>query len=120
MDSTAALEAAWGKVAQDIGEDHKYVIAATHGKPCADNLLHFKPHIKEHEMDNEVTKFEESSLFFADAYRLYGPGSKFRDPFGARPQTLIDQTPIEKLNGSVGTTPSLTPGPSHISLNIFE
>ena len=59
-------------------------------------------------MDDEVTKFEESILFFADAYRLHGPGSKFRDPSGARPQTFINQTPIEILNGSGTTTPSLT------------
>ena len=58
MDS---IEAAWNKVAQDIGEDPGYVIAATHGKRAADNLSHFEPHIKEHEMDDEVTKFEESA-----------------------------------------------------------
>ena len=36
-----------------------------------------KPHIagKENEIENEVTKLEESILFFSDAYRLYGPGS---------------------------------------------
>ena len=74
------LEAAWGKVAQYIGEfreDPGYVIAATHGKRAVNNLSHFKPHIKELEMDNVVTKFEQSILFFADAHRLHGgPGSK--------------------------------------------
>ena len=63
-------------------------------------------------MNDEVTKFEESILFFADAYRLHGPGSKFRDAFGAIHQTPINQTPIEKLNGSGTTTPSLTRGSS--------
>ena len=41
-------------------------------------------------MDDEVTKFEESILFFADAYRLHGPGSEFGDPSG---QKHIDPTP---------------------------
>ena len=58
-------------------------------------------------MNDEVTKFEESILFFADAYKLHGPSSKFRDPFGA-----IPQTPIEILNDSGTTTPSLTRGSS--------
>ena len=105
------MEAAWGKVAQDIGEDPGYVVAATHGKRAVDNLSHFKPHIKEHEMDNEVTKFEESILFFADAHRLHGPGSKFR---GQSTQTPVVQTPIVSPNDSDSdiTTPSLTRGPS--------
>ena len=107
------MEAAWGKVAQDIGEDPGYVVAATHGKRAVDNLSHFKPHIKEHEMDNEVTKFEESILFFADAHKLHGPGSKFRDQSSARPQTPIVQTPpIVSPTDSGITTPSLTRGPS--------
>ena len=59
-------------------------------------------------MNDEVTKFEETILFFADAYRLHGPGSKFSNPSDARPQTLIDQISIEKLNGS-GTTTATTP-----------
>ena len=101
------MEAAWGKVAQDIGQDPDYVVAATHGKRAVDNLSHFKPHIKEHEMDSEVTKFEESILFFADAHRLHGPGSKFRDQSSASPQA-----PIESPSVSCNTTPPLTRGPS--------
>ena len=57
-------------------------------------------------MDDEVAKFEESVFFFADAHRLHGPGSKFRDPYA------IDLTSIEKSNVSGATTPSLTPGSS--------
>ncbi|KAF8125797.1 HAD-like domain-containing protein [Boletus edulis] len=74
-DSIAAVEAAWGKVAKDIGQDPTYVIAATHGKRAVDNLAQFKPEIKSHEMDAEVQKFEESILFFADAHRLHGSGA---------------------------------------------
>ena len=75
-DSIAAVEAAWGKVAKDIGQDPTSVIAATHGKRAVDNLAQFKPHIKAHEMDEEVQAFEESILFFADAYNRHGPGSQ--------------------------------------------
>ncbi|KAH8104649.1 HAD-like protein [Cristinia sonorae] len=91
-DSIAAVEAAWGKVAKDIGQDPAYVIAATHGKRAVDNLSQFKPHIKAHEMDDEVQAFEESILFFADAYNMHGPGSE-------------DNTPYDSSN----TTPALTP-----------
>ena len=66
-DSIAAVEAAWGKVAKDIGQDPAFVIAATHGR-AIDNLAQFKPHIKVHEMEAEVQAFEESIFFFADAY----------------------------------------------------
>ncbi|KAF7987027.1 hypothetical protein HWV62_137 [Athelia sp. TMB] len=79
-DSIAAVEAAWGKVATDIGQDPAHVIAATHGKRAVDNLAQFKPHIRAHEMDAEVQAFEESILFFADAYHLHGPGSQPATP----------------------------------------
>ena len=75
-DSIAAVEAAWGKVATDIGQDPAFVIAATHGKRAVDNLAQFKPHIQLHEMDAEVQAFEKSILFFADAYARHGPGSR--------------------------------------------
>lgn len=94
-DSISAVEAAWGKVAQDIGQDPAYVIAATHGKRAVDNLAQFKPWIKAHEMDDEVTAFEESILYFADAYNTHGPGSQ--------PGTPLD---------SGATTPALSPSSS--------
>ncbi|PSS06568.1 hypothetical protein PHLCEN_2v3626 [Hermanssonia centrifuga] len=94
-DSISAVEAAWGKVATDIGQDPEYVIAATHGKRAVDNLSQFKPHIKSHEMDDEVTAFEETILYFADAYHTHGPGSQQNSPASSSP-----------------ATPSLTPGSS--------
>ena len=64
-------------------------------------------------MDDEVTKFEESILFFADAHRLHGPGSKSKHQLGLGSQTPIDQTPLEvSPNSSCITTPSLTREPS--------
>ncbi|GJE88425.1 HAD-like protein [Phanerochaete sordida] len=98
-DSIAAVEAAWGKVAQDIGQDPAYVIAATHGKRAVDNLAQFKPHIKAHEMDDEVEAFEQSILYFADAYNRHGPGSQ--------PSSQVT-TPVD----SGATTPALTPSSS--------
>ncbi|KAI0697501.1 HAD-like protein [Cerioporus squamosus] len=96
--SISAVEAAWGKVAQDIGQDPAHVIAATHGKRAVDNLAQFKPHIKAHEMDDEVQAFEESILFFADAYNTHGPGSRGNTPQKAR-------SPIS----SGEATPALSP-----------
>ncbi|KAF8344217.1 HAD-like domain-containing protein [Cantharellus anzutake] len=70
VDSIAAVEAAWGKVALDIGQDPEYVIAATHGKRAIDNLAQFKPHIPQHALPAEVQAFEETILAFADEYLL--------------------------------------------------
>jgi hypothetical protein len=106
-DSIAAVEAAWGKVAKDIGQDPEYVISATHGKRAIDNLSVFKPHIKAHEMDDEVQAFEESILYFADAYHLHGPGSQPDSPMG--PSTPFYMT---SADDSEPATPDMTPGSS--------
>ncbi|KAL7409599.1 HAD-like domain-containing protein [Mrakia frigida] len=68
-DSIAAVEAAWGQVARELGLPEDEVIAATHGKRAIDNLGSYKPHIKAHEMDAEVEKFEKTILDFADSYQ---------------------------------------------------
>ncbi|KAI0322376.1 HAD-like protein [Amylostereum chailletii] len=106
-DSIAAVEAAWGKVAKDIGQDPHYVIAATHGKRAVDNLSQFKPHIPSHEMDAEVQAFEETILYFADAYNKHGPGSQTNSPWPS-------QTPMSGLTPADSNfgTPDLTPGSS--------
>jgi len=67
-DSIAAVEAAWSRVAREIGVDPAFVIAATHGKRAIDNLARFKPHLRSHEMEAAVEEFERSILFYADAY----------------------------------------------------
>ena len=76
-DSIAAVEAAWNKVAREIGADPAFVIAATHGKRAIDNLARFKPHLLPHEMVTAVEEFERSILFYADAYaqRRLAPSS---------------------------------------------
>ncbi|KAH9922668.1 HAD-like domain-containing protein [Fomitopsis serialis] len=101
-DSIAAVEAAWSKVAKDIGQDPASVIAATHGKRAIDNLSQFKPSIEVHEMDDEVQAFEESILFFADAYVKHGPGSRRNSRIA---------TPVD----SSVTTPTLSRGGSEAS-----
>ncbi|KAJ3855541.1 HAD-like domain-containing protein [Lentinula lateritia] len=105
-DSIAAVEAAWGKVAKDLGQDPAYVIAATHGKRAIDNLAQFKPQILPHQMESEVQNFEESILFFADAFQIHGPGSR-----RASPVTLDSDSAVD----SEAATPSLTPGSSATS-----
>ncbi|KAI0345897.1 HAD-like protein [Trametopsis cervina] len=101
-DSISAVEAAWGKVAMDIGQDPAYVIAATHGKRAVDNLSQFKPHIKPHEMDDEVQSFEESILFFADAYNRHGPGSQVNTPVDSTVTTPALSTPASSAPSSRG------------------
>ncbi|KII86822.1 hypothetical protein PLICRDRAFT_43489 [Plicaturopsis crispa FD-325 SS-3] len=103
-DSIAAVEAAWGKVAKDIGQDPQHVIEATHGKRAVDNLSQFKPHIKAHEMEDEVQKFEETILYFADAYNLHGPGSLANSP--------VASEAVTPASTSGFATPALTPGSS--------
>ena len=68
-DSIAAVEAAWTKVALDLGLDPAEVIAATHGKRAIDNLAEFKPYLRAHEMGREVAVFEQTILDYADAYK---------------------------------------------------
>ena len=66
-DSITAPEAAWARVAQEIGADPVFVIAATHSKRAIDNLARFKPHLHPHELSAAVDDFERSIVFYADA-----------------------------------------------------
>ncbi|KAI0754345.1 HAD-like protein [Daedaleopsis nitida] len=100
-DSIAAVEAAWGKVAQDIGQDPAFVIGATHGKRAVDNLAQFKPRIQAHEMDAEVQAFEESILFFADAFGKHGPGSR-----GDTPHVVSSRASFSQVGSGAGPRPS--------------
>lgn len=113
-DSIEAVEAAWGKVAEDIGQDRQHVIAATHGKRAVDNLAQFRPEIKQHQMDGEVQNFEESILYFADAYNLHGPGSRPGSRVNSRRGSMAATPAAEAtppLTNSAGT-PGTSNGPS--------
>lgn len=88
-------------MASEIGQDPGYVIAATHGKRAVDNLSQFKPHLADHEIEQEVERFENTILYYADAHHLHGPDS------GSATPALDISCP-----SSVGDTPDLSPGPS--------
>ncbi|KAI0042333.1 HAD-like protein [Auriscalpium vulgare] len=98
-DSIAAVEAAWGKVAKDIGQDPAYVIAATHGKRAIDNLAQFKPELKAHEMDDAVTDFENTILYYADAFNS-APATEY-----STPSWSLKSSTTSSIDG----TPYLTP-----------
>ncbi|KAJ6496750.1 HAD-like protein [Mycena vitilis] len=100
-DSIAAVEAAWAKVAEEIGRDPADIIALTHGKRAVDNLAMLKPDIEEHQMDAQVAAFEESILFYADAYHKYGPGSV--------------SNRLQKTPSSGAATPALTSSGSSVA-----
>lgn len=82
------------------------MIAATHGKRAVDNLAQFKPSIQPHEMDAEVQKFEESILFFADAYRLHGPGITVHSPLISSPAPSSGEATPELVASPTGSLPS--------------
>ncbi|TIC47500.1 hydrolase-domain-containing protein [Wallemia mellicola] len=69
VNSIAAVEAAWGAVADEIGQPRKSVIEATHGRRASDNLKDWKPDIKDEHLDGEVAKFEQTILDHADQYK---------------------------------------------------
>lgn len=101
-DSIAAVEAAWGKVAKDIGQDPEYVIAATHGKRAVDNLSQFKPQLATHEIEAEVERFENTILYYANAHRIHS---------GATTPHSAASGPSD-CAASSAETPALTPGVS--------
>jgi hypothetical protein len=105
-DSIAAVEAAWGKVAADIGQDPAYVVAATHGKRAIDNLAQFKPHLQAHEVEAEVDAFEKTILYYADAFMTQG-----RSPESSTTSSMSDLS----ATSSGLITPALSIGSSVLS-----
>ncbi|KAH8103683.1 HAD-like protein [Phellopilus nigrolimitatus] len=105
-DSIAAVEAAWGKVAIDLGLDPAYVIAETHGKRAVDNLAHFRPDIKEHEMDAEVSNFEQTILDFADSFKKKQERSRRDSDAGSLASSGSSSASLSALSGS--STPGLS------------
>ncbi|KIY51884.1 HAD-like protein [Fistulina hepatica ATCC 64428] len=124
-DSIQAVEAAWARVADELGIEPRHVIAATHGKRACDNLSEFKPHIPAHQMDIEVQRFEESILFFADAHRLHGPGSEspapqdassYATPSSSTPPLSFYSTPSRRSSFNTSdSSPLRSPAESHTS-----
>lgn len=96
-------------------EGTAHVIASTHGKRAIDNLSEFKPHLKPHEMNAAVNDFEESILFFADAYNKHGPGSRRNSVADTEAPNMSDLRSLAGLTfaaESENSTPGLTPGSS--------
>ncbi|KAK1231253.1 hypothetical protein PQX77_005637 [Marasmius sp. AFHP31] len=83
--STSAVEAAWGRVAQELNMDRDYVIAATHGKRAIDNLRQLKPHLQELHND-DMFKNLESRFWSSPMLTILMD----RDPEGTR-LSLHDQ-----------------------------
>lgn len=72
VDSIGAVEAAWGGVAEELGEDPEAVIAATHGRRAIDNLRDLKPELRrasDADMSPHVEEFETRILNNADEYQ---------------------------------------------------
>ncbi|KAA1073059.1 hypothetical protein PGTUg99_024258 [Puccinia graminis f. sp. tritici] len=72
VDSIAAVESAWGAVAQTLNKDPQEVIDATHGRRAIDNLKDLKPHLRRMsnaEMEPHVEAFETEILRQADHFQ---------------------------------------------------
>ncbi|KAK0557898.1 hypothetical protein OC846_000193 [Tilletia horrida] len=121
VDSIAAVEAAWGEVACELGRDPEEVIAATHGKRAVDNLRSLKPWIKAHEMDDAVVAFEETILAFADSLRTPSAansrrGSRSASQSASRRASSSAGVAGRKLSQSGGVNPfGLSQGLSKLS-----
>ncbi|KAJ7172402.1 HAD-like protein [Mycena filopes] len=110
-DSIAAVEAAWARVAEELGRDPADIIALTHGKRAIDNLAMLKPDIDE--MDAEVAAFEASILFYADAFHKYGPGSNTPSS-GALTPALFSDSSDSSAASSVPPSPPPSRQPSSV------
>lgn len=72
VDSIAAVESAWGAVAETLKKDPQEVIDATHGRRAIDNLKDLKPHLRRlsnKEMEPHVQQFETEILRQADDFQ---------------------------------------------------
>jgi hypothetical protein len=117
-DSIAAVEAAWGKVAADIGQDPAYVIAATHGKRAIDNLAQFKPHLQAHEIEIEVDAFEKTILYYADAYAACRPGMQSHTSSSKSSPFVPSSGLITPSLSNGSSTPSPQPSDSDVSFDV--
>ena len=92
----------------EIGADPVSVIVAMHGKRAIDNLVHFKPHLRTHELPATLDKFERSILFYTDAYawaRVCGVA-------GSSTPSLLSDAGSSSGSGPSSTAASLCYAPS--------
>jgi len=103
-DSIAAVEAAWSRVAREIGADPAFVIAATHGKRAIDNLARFKPRLHPDELSAAVEEFERSILFYADAHANANTHARLRAAAGSSTPSLSDAGSCSGPGSSAGSS----------------
>ncbi|KAG9125816.1 hypothetical protein FRC07_006111 [Ceratobasidium sp. 392] len=120
VDSIAAVEMAWGNVAKEIGHAPEYVIAATHGKRAIDNLRQFKPHIKPEDMDDAVSKFEQTILDFADEYSI--KTSSYQSSVASSPPSLTpaSSTPSSRRSSIFDHSAASSRRPSLFDQDSFD
>ncbi|TNY23957.1 HAD-like domain-containing protein [Rhodotorula diobovata] len=111
VDSIKAVEAAWGAVAAEIGEDPEKVIAATHGRRAIDNLKDLKPHLRRltnEQMEPHVEEFEKKILREADEFSEKVRSRRASDASSRRNSTSSSRRPSRRSSSSSGANPLLS------------
>jgi hypothetical protein len=98
------VKAAWSRVAHKIGADPGFMIAATHGKRAIDNLAHYKPHLRAHELPAAVDEFERSILCYADAHVR----ARVRGAAGSSTPSLASDTGSSSGHSSTAASSSVS------------
>ncbi|GAA5979063.1 hypothetical protein JCM10908_002792 [Rhodotorula pacifica] len=104
VDSIKAVEAAWGAVAQEIGQDPEEVIAATHGRRAIDNLRDLKPKLRRltnEQMEPHVEEFEKKILKEADEF-----GEKVRSRRASESSSRRNSASSSRRNSRRGSSTS--------------
>ncbi|GAA6047910.1 hypothetical protein JCM3770_006420 [Rhodotorula araucariae] len=111
VDSIKAVEAAWGAVAAEIGEDPEKVIAATHGRRAIDNLKDLKPQLRRltnEQMEPHVEEFEKKILREADEFTEKARSRRASESSSRRNSTSSSRRPSRRSSSSSGANPLLS------------
>ncbi|KAF5369501.1 hypothetical protein D9758_002511 [Tetrapyrgos nigripes] len=87
FDDNEAVDAAWTKLAHNLGKDPAKVISASHGKSVTDAMAQLRPFITRRRLEFEVAKFEESILDFADTPQVHELDADYHSSW--RPSTPL-------------------------------
>ncbi|GAA5860475.1 hypothetical protein JCM3774_000435 [Rhodotorula dairenensis] len=107
----ATVEAAWGAVAQEIGQDPEEVIAATHGRRAIDNLRDLKPKLRRltnEQMEPHVEEFEKKILKEADEFSEKVRSRRASESSSRRNSTSSSRRNSRRGSSSSGRNPLLT------------
>lgn len=104
-DSIAAVEAALGELAGEVGLEIEQVKAKAHGRRAIDFIALFKPHIVEKDLPEAVASFERRILYFADEYQ------KRLHSYPPLPQTAVPtlSPATSATDSSAGPSPYIPP-----------